>query len=84
MTTRTRQKQTQCPCGCGKMPSKNSHYAMGHDQRVLSWIGWDDPKVLKQVDWHRVPITPAWRGFEPLVADLRERQAKGDWDAETD
>ena len=79
MPTQQSPKGEKCPCGCGKRPNKDSHYAIGHDQRVLSWIGWDDPDKLKRVDWHRVPITPAWRGFEPLVAKLRERQTKGDW-----
>ena len=79
MSEQRQADQGLCPCSCGRTPSEGRDWAQGHDQRVLSWIGWDDPNKLRKVDWKRVPITPAWRGFEPLVLRLRERQDEGDW-----
>ena len=78
------QAQRLCPCPRREQLSEGSDFGVGCDQTVRSILGWDKPKDLKRVNWNGVPLDGAWRGFRPLVLNLCERQAKGDWDAATD
>lgn len=69
-----------CPCPRREPRSKGKDFGgSGCDQRVRAILGWDRPGDLKLVNWFDVPTDGAWRGFEPLIVKLRERQMKGDW-----
>ena len=73
------QAQKRCPCPRRELIGKDSNFGIGCDQTVRTLLGRDNPDELKTVNWNGVPTDGAWRGFEPLVLKLRERQIAGDW-----
>lgn len=80
MPEQQQQGQRLCPCPCREPLSEGKHFTpKGCDQKVRIILGRYDPDELKTINWNGVPTDGAWRGFEPLVLKLRERQRAGDW-----
>ena len=80
MPEQQKQARRLCPCPDREPVSEGKDFGPnGCDQKVRAILGWDKPENLKRIDWHAVPTDGAWRGFEPLVLRLRERQDEGDW-----